>query len=58
MRFDAGTAERLAALIAGVDDAALLTTVGDWIVVCATGAELLERVRRRHQRSTPCPEYS
>ncbi len=46
LRFDAGTAERLAALIAGVDNAALLTTVGDWIVVCATGAELLERVQR------------
>ena len=46
LRFDAGTAERLAALIAGVDDAALLTMVGDWIVVCATGAELLERVQR------------
>ena len=46
LRFDAGTAERLAALIAGVDDAALLTMVGDWIVVCATGTELVERVQR------------
>ncbi len=46
LRFDAGTAERLAALIAGVNDAALLAMVGNWIVVCATGAELVERVQR------------
>ena len=42
-RFDAGTAERLAELLAGVDDPACLADVGDWLVDCATGSELLER---------------
>ena len=46
LRFDAATAERLAPLIAAIDDPARLADVGDWIVVCASGAELLERVRR------------
>ena len=33
----------LAELLAGVDDPARLAEVGDWIVGCATGDELLER---------------
>ena len=47
LRFGAGTAEQLEALIAGVDEPAFLAAVADWIVVCATGADLLDRVRRR-----------
>ena len=46
LRFDAGAAERLEALIADVDDPALLDEVADWIAVCATGTELLDRVQR------------
>ena len=45
-RFDTGTAERLAGLLAGIDDPAHLAEVGDWIVGCATGAELLGRFSR------------
>lgn len=47
LRFEAGTAGRLETLIAGVDEPAFLAAVADWIVVCATGADLLDRVRRR-----------
>ncbi len=46
LRFEPDTAERLASLIAGVDEAGLLADVADWIVVCDTGGELLDRVRR------------
>ena len=42
-RFDTRTAERLAELLADVDDAARLADVGDWIVDCATGDEMPER---------------
>ena len=45
-RFGARTAEGLAGLLAGIDDPAHLAEVGDWIVVCATGAELLDRCSR------------
>ncbi len=47
LRFEAGTGERLGTLIAGVDEPAFLAAVADWIVVCATGADLLDLVRRR-----------
>ena len=43
-RFDAGTAKRLAALLSRIDDPARLAEVGDRIVDCATGADLLARV--------------
>ena len=43
-RFDAGTAQRLAALLSRIDDPARLAEIGDRIVECATGAELLARV--------------
>lgn len=46
-RFDAETAERLAALLADVDDPARLEEAAEWIVACATGAELLDRCSRR-----------
>ena len=43
-RFDAGTGERLAALLSRIDDPARFAGIGDWIVDCTTGAELLARV--------------
>ena len=43
-RFDAGTARRLSALLDRIEDSSRLAEVGDRIVDCATGAELLERV--------------
>ena len=44
-KFDAAAAETLAAAIAGVTDPNRLARVGDWIIECATAAELLARVR-------------
>ena len=44
-RFGAETARRLSALLGGAD-ADHLIDVGDWIVECASGDELLERVRQ------------
>ena len=49
-RFDAGTGERLAALLARIDDAARLTEIGEMIVDCATGAELLARAEAHGSR--------
>ena len=45
-RFGPATAERLADLIARVEDPARLAEVGDWIVICASGRELLDRCSR------------
>ena len=42
-RFDAETARRLSGLLEGAD-ADHLIDVGDWIVDCASGDELLDRV--------------
>ena len=42
-RFGADVAEALSELIKGVEDPDHLTEVGDWIVDCATGQELLDR---------------
>ena len=42
-RFDAETAQRLSGLLDGVD-ADRLIDVGDWIVECVSGDELLDRV--------------
>ena len=44
-RFGAETARQLSTLLDGAD-ADRLTDVGDWIVECGSGDELLERVRR------------
>ena len=44
-RFDAETARRLSALLDGAD-ADRLIEVGDWIVECGSGDELLERLRQ------------
>ncbi|MYH31986.1 MAG: hypothetical protein F4018_03955 [Acidobacteria bacterium] len=44
-KFDAATANRLATAIADVSDPERLSEVGEWIIDCSTGNELLERVR-------------
>ena len=43
-RFDAGTARRLSALLSRIDDPDRLAEVGDRIVDCATGADLITHV--------------
>ena len=45
-RFGDATAVPLAALLGGIDDPEHLAEVGDWIVDCATEAELLDRMAR------------
>ena len=45
-RFDADTAEALAGLLEGVDDADRLAEVGEMIVDCRTGGDLLDRAGR------------
>ena len=45
-RFGAETAEALGRLLEGVDDADRLAEIGEMIVDCGTGSELLDRVRR------------
>ena len=45
-RFGAGTAEALAGLLEGVDDANRLAEVGEMIVDCRTGGDLLDRAGR------------
>ena len=42
-RFGAAVAVALSKLIKGVEDPDRLAEVGDWIVDCATGGELLKR---------------
>ena len=43
-KFDAGTAQRLAGLLARIDDPERLAEAGDWIIECASGDELIARV--------------
>ena len=43
-KFDAGTAERLAGLLARIDDPERLAETGDWIIECASGDEPIARV--------------
>ena len=43
-RFGAGTAEKLYATLTRIDDPQRLAEVGEWLVDCATGPELLARV--------------
>ena len=45
-RFGAGTAEALAGLLEGVDDTDRLAEIGEMIVDCGTGDELLGRIER------------
>ena len=46
-RFGANVAEALSKLVGGVDDPDRLAEVGDMVVDCATGRELLDRAGRR-----------
>ena len=48
-KFDAATAQRLAAVLADVADPDRLTQVGDWIIECGTPAELIARVDDRRR---------
>ncbi|MBE2295035.1 MAG: hypothetical protein IAF00_08780 [Phycisphaerales bacterium] len=45
LRFDAETATALASLLERVTDPEQLTQVGEWIILCVTGEDLLDRVR-------------
>ena len=42
-KFDAATAERLSGVLNGLVDPERLAEVGEWIIECETGAELLDR---------------
>ena len=44
-RFGAETAQQLDPMLAATEDRKRLVDVGKWITTCATGKELLERVR-------------
>ncbi len=46
-KFDAAVAERLAAQLEGVADADRLAQVGDWLMDCATAADLFARLSDR-----------
>ena len=45
-KFDTETAERLSGLLERLADPERLAEVGDWIIECGTGADLLERAGR------------
>ena len=45
-KFGAETGERLSGLVARLTDPDQLAEVGDWIIECGTGAELLDRTER------------
>ena len=45
LRFGAETATALTPRLERVTDPEQLTQIGEWIILCATGAELLERTR-------------
>ena len=45
-KFGAGNTTGLADLLNGVDDAARLDELGEWIIDCATGADFIARARR------------
>ena len=45
LRFDAETADALAPLLEPVNDPEELTQIGEWIILCASGEDLLDRTR-------------
>ena len=53
-RFDAETAERLSGLLDGIADAERLAEVGESIIECETGVELLDRAERVSRRARAC----
>ena len=50
-RFGAGTAKRLSTLLLRIEDPDRLAEASDWIVDCATGAELIDRVEGLDSRA-------
>ena len=52
LKFGAGTAKRLAALLEGLPAGEDLERVGDWIIECAAEDELLSRVAAMRQASS------
>ena len=50
-RFGAGTAQRLSTLLFRIGDPDQLAEASDWIVDCATGAELIDRVEGLDSRA-------
>ena len=44
-KFDTETAERLSGLLERLTDPERLAEVGDWIIECGTGADLIDRAR-------------
>ena len=49
-KFGRGTAARTAGLLAGISDGESLRLAGEWIIDCASGDELVERLRRARAR--------
>ena len=49
-KFDAETAERLSEVLDGLANAERLAEVGEWIIECETGDELLDRVERARRQ--------
>ena len=47
-KFGGETAERLAERLEPVHDAERLAEIGEWLIECASGEELLERLERTH----------
>ena len=45
-KFDRATADRLAERLAGIDDSEQVAEIGEWIIECESGEELLGRVER------------
>ena len=54
-RFGTSTAEVVAVFLEGVDDAERLTKFGDWVVDCADGTDLIERIEAPPRLSPPSP---
>ena len=44
LKFDLGTATRLASILSGIEQAEEMARAGELIIACATGEELIERV--------------
>lgn len=49
-KFGAGTAARVAEILEGLDDPERLAEIGEQVIDCGTGAELLARMRRASRR--------
>ena len=47
-KFDRRTARRVVGRVQGIRDSAALAEVGDWIIDCLSGSELIERLKARN----------